>query len=331
MRNILMLFIVLCSLSVFSAGTTLVDELVVNDGIQIGPTITGAKARLSTDGTTLTFRTVDGIDIAISDDSGLTEIQDRTNFWNTAYSWGDWGPRVGTLDAGTNFWNTAYSWGDWQFSVGELYNYLNAYTNTYSVRLDDTFTIERSDGFVEGSYTNALVYNMRIEIPLNPGGYPGTWTDYEFKILFVTNSVEVWTTNTLVYYYQTMGDPWDGTDNYQEIFGDRDARVYYVDDYNASDVRKWMLYQNVTEGVIDIQSLALQFISSNTVVETVLHFPSHDGCSVPWETWQWKQNEHNLRAVFVRYNSLGPEMNHDGTLQKWNPVAIDWVPKRKSE
>jgi len=210
-------------------------------------------------------------------------------------------------------------------------SFLDAFINTYTVRTNDIFTIERPDGFIEGVYTNALEYYIRIEIPLNPGGYPGTWTDYELKILFVTNSVESWPLNTLVYYYQTMGDPWDGVDNHQETLGDRDARVYYVDDYNASDVRKWMLYQNVTEGVIDIQSLALQFISLNTVVETVLHFPSHDGCSVPWETWQWKQNEHNLRAVFVRYNSLGPEMNHNSTLQKWNPVTIDWVPKRKSE
>jgi hypothetical protein len=214
----------------------------------------------------------------------------------------------------------------------ELDWFIDAYTNTFTVREDDEVTIERTieDPFIEGVYTNLVEYFMRIEIPLNPGGYPGTWSDFELKISFVTNSVEDF---HMVYYYQTMGDPWDDpyTNAAGQSFGDTDSRVYYTDDYNVVDVRQWLLYEDTLSGVVGTESLTSRLINPLSVIDTVIVFPSHNGCGIPWETWQWYQNAQNLRASYVRYDGTDPELNATKSLQRWHPVTIDWVPVRKSE
>jgi len=175
--------------------------------------------------------------------------------------------------------------------------------------------------------TNFFNY-IFFEIPLNPGGFPGNWTDFEIKIEEVTNTTTEW---NMVYYWQSMGDPWDGNNT---TWGDTNARCYFIDSHQASaplslDIRKQQLYTNLTAGV-DSTSLYSRLNHVDSRIETVLFYPSHDGCYTDWTTWQWYTNAHNLRASWVRYDALGPETNSVGN-QVWHPIKIDWVPKRQGE
>ena len=172
---------------------------------------------------------------------------------------------------------------------------------------------------------------MEIVIDLNPAGYPGNWTDYEIKIFNVTNTAEEWSNANMVYYYQTMGDPWDNASAY----GDTNARAYFVDDHDAwpaetRGILKWSLYTNETAGV-DVLSISGQLVSEDSVLDSVTHCPSHEGCQVDWTTWQWYTNRHNLRGSFIRYDPIGPETNSLGT-GRWQPIKhIYWEPKRMNE
>ncbi len=164
----------------------------------------------------------------------------------------------------------------------------------------------------------------RIEIPLNPAGSPGNWTDYEIKIYSVTNSAQDIGTGVVnvVYFHSTAAT------NYDAEVGDSDPRAYYVDDSNAhtGDYRgilRWTLATNFA-------AIAGQFVTTNTVLDTVLHFPSRAGCVVPWTGWMRWTNAPRLRASFLRLDDLGAETNAFG-YQRWHPVAIDWVPGRPSE
>jgi len=174
--------------------------------------------------------------------------------------------------------------------------------------------------------TNNAKY-MVFEIPLDTAGLYGA-TDFEIKIEEVTNTTTEW---NMVYYWQSMGDPWDGNNT---TWGDTNARCYFIDSHQASaplslDIRKQQLYTNLTAGV-DSTSLYSRLNHVDSRIETVLFYPSHDGCYTDWTTWQWYTNAHNLRASWVRYDALGPETNSVGN-QVWHPIKIDWVPKRQGE
>jgi len=166
-------------------------------------------------------------------------------------------------------------------------------------------------------------------IPLNPGGSDvytlsgHKWTDFEIKISKVSNSDEAF---NMVYYWQSQGDPWDGNDS---EYGDRDARCYFIDDHTTRDVRLWSIYSNLTPG-IDVMSLSTQCVSSNSLIDTVIFYPSREGCALDWTTWQSYTNACNLRASWIRYDELGPELNAAGT-QRWQPIEIQWSEKRKNE
>jgi hypothetical protein len=169
-----------------------------------------------------------------------------------------------------------------------------------------------------------------LKIELNPGGSPGNWTDFEVKIFNVTNSVQVWDNSVLVYHYQTMGDPWDNPGSY----GDTNAQVYFVDDYDAfptetRGILKWSIYTNETAG-IDVLSISDQLQSTDSVIDYAYIWPSTN-CVIDWSTWQSFTNAQNLRASFVRFDSVGPEMNAASTKQRWNAVEIQWAYERKSE
>ena len=169
------------------------------------------------------------------------------------------------------------------------------------------------------------------EIPLNPGSYPGNWTDYEIKIFEVTNTLEVWADTNMVYYYQTMGDPWDGNNT---TYGDTNARAYFVDDHDAwpSEARgilKWSIYTNETTG-IDVLSIADQLVSTASIVDSVIHSLSHGGCQVAWTNWQWYTNRHNLRASYIRYDAIGPQTNSLG-VGRWQPAILHWTFDRMNE
>lgn len=198
-----------------------------------------------------------------------------------------------------------------------------AQTVERTVTMDENYRI--IDWNIISETNNAIPQYMEFEIPLNPGGYPGNWTDFELKIYFVTNSTQEWTTNNLMYYYQTMGDPWDGNNT---NYGDTNCNVYFVDEYN-SQPRQWILYTNITSG-IDINSIASQFKNVDTWLDSVIVYPSHEGCYVDWATWQTYTNTHNLRASYNRYDSVGPETNAAGGL-RWQPLRINWIMQRKSE
>lgn len=168
--------------------------------------------------------------------------------------------------------------------------------------------------------TDAVMW-MRIEIPLNPGGYPGNWTDYELKISMVDDSNEPY---NMVYYYQSMGDPWE---NPPEGWGDKTARVYYIDDHKEGDIRQWQLYtpSNPTpEGTYSIAGTLNNPLLSQ--VESVIHFPSRVG----FLEWQSYTNAGKLRATYTRFDGDTTETNRSGR-QRWHPVNIDWVPERMSE
>lgn len=171
---------------------------------------------------------------------------------------------------------------------------------------------------------------MEIVIPLNPAGsdvYTLTehkWTDFEFKISFVTNSTQPF---NMVYYWQSQGDPWDGNNS---EYGDTDARCYFIDDHKTGDVREWSIYRDETPGVTNTMSLAAQCISPNSLIDTVILYPSHESCGIDWTTWQWYTNACNLRASWIRYDELGPELNAAGA-ERWQPIEIRWVNKRQTE
>ena len=185
--------------------------------------------------------------------------------------------------------------------------------------------------------SNGIYYNnskiapadyMEIEIPLNPAGSPGNWTDFELKIFDVEDSRDEFNDDHLVYYYQTMGDPWDGNN---KSFGDTNALVYFIDDHNAfptedRGILKWSCYTDPTPGIVDSTSIADQLVDPDSVIDNVIIEPSHQ-CFINYRTWQSITNNH-LRASFVRYDALGAETNSAG-LQRWHPVRINWILNRK--
>jgi hypothetical protein len=187
--------------------------------------------------------------------------------------------------------------------------------------------------FMTAQVITNLVFNteqyMCFTIPLNPGGSDlykmsgHKWTNFEIKISMVTNSLQPFTQK---YFWQSQGDPWD---NPQPQYGDIDARCYFIDDHKTGDVRLWSLYTNLTSGV-DTMSLEDQCLSTNSLIDTVIFYPSHDGCPVDWTTWQTYKNSHNLRASWLRYDNLGPEINENGK-ERWQPIEPTWVPQRKNE
>jgi hypothetical protein len=162
---------------------------------------------------------------------------------------------------------------------------------------------------------------IEIEIPLNPGGLPGLWTDFEVKIFQVNNSDTPFAETNMVYYHQTW------TNEYVNTIGDSDARVYYIDDHKT-----WGegMYMRWTLAVTN-SSIYEQRISTNTVIESALLSVSKEGCAIDWMTWQSYTNRHNLRAAYIRYDAIGPEMNLSGTQQRWNIATINWVIKRINE
>lgn len=168
---------------------------------------------------------------------------------------------------------------------------------------------------------------MCFTIPLNPAGsdvYTLTghkWTDFEIKISYVTNSTQPF---NMVYYWQSQGNPFDGNN---AEFGDTNARCYFIDDHKKGDIRQWSIYTNET---VDVMSLLTQCESTNSLIDTVILYPSQDGCKLDWTTWQWYTNACNLRASWIRYDELGPELNAAGA-QRWQPIEIRWVNKRQTE
>jgi hypothetical protein len=171
---------------------------------------------------------------------------------------------------------------------------------------------------------------MCFVVPLNPGGYPGNWTDFEIKIEEITNTVPA--PFNLVYLWNSMGDPWDDPD---PNYGDTNARCYFTEDYQMEaplllDARKWQLHTNPTPAVIDVTSIASRFNHIDSMVQTILFYPSHNGCLMEWTDWQWYTNAHNLRASWSRFSLSNSEKNGLGT-QIWHPIRIDWCPKRMNE
>jgi len=170
---------------------------------------------------------------------------------------------------------------------------------------------------------------MRFTIPLDTTGLYGS-RDFEIKIEETTD------TNTdafnMVYYWQSMGDPWDGNNL---TYGDTDARCYFIDSHQASaplslEIRKHQLYTNLTVSVTDSSSMSDRANHADSVYETVLFYPSHDGCHNDWTTWQLYANSDNLRASWIRYDDIGPETNSVGDAV-WHPIEIEWITERRNE
>ena len=184
----------------------------------------------------------------------------------------------------------------------------------------------------DGNTINATQTDMYMffEIPLNPGGFPGYWTDFELKIEAVDRTTP--DAQNLVYYWQSMGDPWDGNNT---DYGDTDARCYFIDSHQEApprslNPRKWQLYTNTTPGVVDASSMYAQYNHPDSTVQVIQFYPSREGCYVDWTTWQAYTNSHNLRASWIRYDPVGPETNSIGG-QVWHPVDIQWKPARLNE
>ena len=224
----------------------------------------------------------------------------------------------------------------WKLNNG-TFRYLYLYDDKIS--LEDLLYFSSPKNPTTDDHVGARGYNDKryavyptycyVDIPLNPGGYPGNWTDYEIKIVSATSTATEWSDANMVYWYQTMGDPWDAP----TTWGDTNASGYFVDDHDAwvgedRGLIKWSIYTNATAGV-DVLSIAGQLVSSNSVVETVRHSLSHN-CIVDWLTWQSSTNQHNLRASFVRYDALGPQTNEVGG-EVWQPLTLHWTHERMSE
>jgi len=224
----------------------------------------------------------------------------------------------------------------WKLNNG-TFRYLYLYDDKIS--LEDLLYFSSPKNPTTDDHVGARGYNDKryavyptycyVDIPLNPGGYPGNWTDYEIKIVSAPNTATEWSNANMVYWYQTMGDPWDAP----TTWGDTNASGYFVDDHDAwvgedRGLIKWSIYTNATAGV-DVLSIAGQLVSSNSVVETVRHSLSHN-CIVDWLTWQSSTNQHNLRASFVRYDALGPQTNEVGG-EVWQPLTLHWTHERMSE
>jgi hypothetical protein len=191
---------------------------------------------------------------------------------------------------------------------------------TNAVPHDSTTTYTMTTG---ESYSDSLVMYMRFDVPLNPAGVAGNWTDYEIKIFAVTNWTQEWTNSAMVYWYDS-----ESKTNVNLGYGDTNANAYFTDDYDPHPLEdrgrvKWNLHTNLI-------SIASQLVNANSVVENVLHYPSHLGCQVPWTNWMWYANSHNLRASFMRKDATGSDTNTLGDV-KWHPLSDDWIPKRKNE
>ena len=176
---------------------------------------------------------------------------------------------------------------------GDLY--LDGATGIYTRA---TFGSGDWQSFDSGSDTVQETYPV-FRLPVAFGLELSCWTDFEIKAS--TNNF-----TNLVYYYQS----WVSETN---AYGDTNTLIYYTDDY-AADVRVW-------QTAIHSQSIASQLVHTNSIVETVYFYPSHN-CSINWETWMYKTNE-NLVWSWVRNDAVANEMNVDGTKQHWMPIRPD--------
>jgi hypothetical protein len=125
----------------------------------------------------------------------------------------------------------------------------------------------------------------------------GAWTDFEIKAS--TNNF-----TDLVYYYKSWTNTQDATR------GDTNALAYFTDDH-AEDVRVWNLKTQTN-------AISEMLTSTNSEVETVYFYPSHD-CTIPWSEWMSATNT-ALVWSFVRVDDVGFEMNASGTYQHWSPI-----------
>lgn len=126
-----------------------------------------------------------------------------------------------------------------------------------------------------------------------------SWTDFELK--GSTNNF-----TNLVYFYISSG-----TNTLS--WGDSNCWAFYSDDYGA-DVRRW---NKAAYGA----SIYSQLASTNSYVDTIYVYPSHD-CLVPWQDWMQKTNT-NLVWSWVRFDGVDFEKNVDGTKQRWNLIRPD--------
>jgi len=151
-----------------------------------------------------------------------------------------------------------------------------------------------SGWFVDGAPVAADTYPVLV-LPLD-----GPWTDFELKAS--TNNF-----TNLCYYVMSSG-----TNAYTT---DTNVWVYFTDDY-AVDVRQWQRSAAAT-------AIGAQLVATNSEVEFAVVLPSH-ACAGDWPRWMSRAND-RLVWSFVRYDSIGMEMNATGTKSHWNPVVpVEW-------
>jgi hypothetical protein len=209
-------------------------------------------------------------------------------------------------------------------SVGSNYAaavgaYSRAISNSVAVGANVTNPVPgttrvRGDLYLDGGtkiYTRAA-FNSGEFTELATGGatagtYPvfaiplgGAWTDFEIKAS--TNNFA-----DLCYYYKSWTNTQDATR------GDTNALCYFTDDH-AADVRAWILKTQTN-------AISEMLTSTNSEVETVYFYPSHD-CVIPWSEWMSSTNA-ALVWSYVRVDDLGFEMNASGTKQHWSPIRPD--------
>jgi len=128
----------------------------------------------------------------------------------------------------------------------------------------------------------------------------GPWTDFELKAS--TNNF-----TNLCYYVMSSGTNAFTTDS--------NVWVYFTDDYSG-DPRQWQ--QSAAATAIGLQLME----AANSEVEFAVVLPSH--CMCCWPQWMSRAND-RLVWSFVRYDSIGMEMNATGTKSHWNPVVpVEW-------
>jgi len=150
-----------------------------------------------------------------------------------------------------------------------------------------------SGWFVDGAPVTADTYPVLV-LPLG-----GAWTDFELKAS--TNNF-----TNLCYYMMSSG-----TNAYTT---DTNVWVYFTDDY-AGDARQWQRSAVAT-------AIGSQLAATNSEVEFAVVLPSH--CMGGWPRWMSRGND-RLVWSFVRYDSIGMEMNATGTKSHWNPVVpVEW-------
>lgn len=216
---------------------------------------------------------------------------------------------------------------NWQIQVQGPPLLVQAYPTFYSYP-DLFYEIRDSAGI------SADPYVVNIFSP--QGGIPQKWTDYELKVVEVDDSSYAWTNDSIRYFFSTMGvaggEPFDA-----DTYGDVDAEVYVVDSsprilnggfdatFNPRAEVEWGRYKNTGPGT---QTLTNVLKRADEVIGEVIHY----AVSPTFQSGDWmaRTNHNILRASYLRYDQIGPEMNTDNTTEKWRPVDIVWQPTGKT-